>query len=93
MYSLQKIQLSAAANSLAHLLISSVQPNLIIKSTNYENETDLCIVPTSEQSITEVSLSFQQVHLQPREESVFQNVLCQFMDKCTQYAILLQRGV
>ena len=69
--------------SLAHLLIGCQQPN----PNNYENEINLCLVPTQEQSITEVSLSVPQVHLHARKEDVFQNILSCIMDKCYIYII------
>ena len=73
----QKISLFIVKMSLAHLLLLCLQPNL---NNNYENEVNLCLVLTQEQSITEVSLFVQQVHLYARKESVFQNILSCIMD-------------
>lgn len=66
MFKMRKIGILVVKIGLAHLLIASQQPNF----TNYENKIDLCLVPTQEQSITEVSLFVQQVHLYPRKEDV-----------------------
>ena len=78
-----KISLFIVKISLAHLLIGCQQPN----PNNYENEIDLCLVPTQEQSITEVSLSVPQVHLHARKEDVFQNILSCIMDQRYIYTI------
>lgn len=69
-----------ASASLAQILTASIQPNLT-RNQDYENENDLCIVLNQEHSITEVSLSVQQVHLYERKESVFQNILSCIMDQ------------
>lgn len=79
----QKISLFIVEMSLAHLLIGCQQPN----PNNYENEINLCLVPTQEQSITKVSLSVPQVHLHARKEGVFQNILSCFMDQRYIYTI------
>lgn len=81
MQKILKIGLFMATKSLAHLLIACHQPNLTSRNQDYENETDLCIVLNQEHSITEVSLSVQQVHLYERKESVFQNILSCIMDQ------------
>lgn len=57
-----KISLFIVKISLAHLLVACHQPNFNNQKHNYENETDLCLVPTQEQSITKVSLFVSQVH-------------------------------
>lgn len=82
-----KILLFIVKISLAHLLIGCLQPNLNNLKHNYENETDLCLVPTQEQSITKVSLSVPQVHLHARKEDVFQNILSCIMDQRYIYTI------
>lgn len=82
-----KISLFIVKISLAHLLIACQQPNLTNPKHNYENETDLCLVPTQEQSITKVSLFVSQVHLHARKESVFQNILSCIMDQRYIYTI------
>lgn len=46
-----KISLFIVKISLAHLLIACHQPKFNNQKHNYENETDLCLVPTQEQSI------------------------------------------
>ena len=79
----QKISLFIVKMSLAHLLIGCQQPNI----NNYENEINLCLVPTQEQSTTKVSLSVPQVHLHARKEDVFQNILSCFMDQRYIYTI------
>lgn len=79
-----------ATASLAQILTASIQPNLT-KNQDYENETDLCIIPNQEWRITEVSLSVSQVHLYTRPEDVICNILSCIMDKCTDYPILLYR--
>lgn len=66
--------------SLAQLLIACKQPNLT-SSQDYENKTDLCIILNAKQSITQVFLFVQEVHLQPGYESVFQNILSCIMDQ------------
>lgn len=82
-----KISLFIVKISLAHLLIACHQPNFNNPKHNYENETDLCLVPTQEQSITKVSLFVSQVHLHERKESVFQNILSCIMDQRYIYTI------
>lgn len=77
-----------ATASLAQILTASIQPNLT-RNQDYENETDLCIVPHQEQSITKVSLSVLPIHLYTRSEDVIFNILSCIMDKCTDYPILL----
>lgn len=81
MQKILKIGLFTATKSLAHLLIACHQPNLTSSNQDYENETDLCIVPNQEQSFTKVYLSVQQVQLYERKESVFQNILSCIMDQ------------
>lgn len=87
MRNIQKISFFIVATSLAHLLLLCLQPNLNNLKNNYENEVNLCLVLTQEQSITEVSLFVPQVHLHARKESVFQNILSCIMDKCDIYVI------
>lgn len=82
-----KISLFIVKISLAHLLIACHQPNFNNQKHNYENETDLCLVPTQEQSITKVSLFVSQVHLHARQESVFQNILSCIVDQRYIYTI------
>ena len=82
-----KISLFIVKISLAHLLIACHQPNFNNQKHNYENETDLCLVPTQEQSITKVSLFVSQVYLHARQESVFQNILSCIMDQRYIYTI------
>ena len=82
-----KISLFIVKISLAHLLIACHQPNFNNQKHNYENETDLCLVPTQEQSITKVSLFVPQVHLHARQKSVFQNILSCIMDQRYIYTI------
>ena len=82
-----KISLFIVKISLVHLLIACNQPNFNNQKHNYENETDLCLVPTQEQSITKVSLFVLQVHLHARKESVFQNILSCIMDQRYIYTI------
>ena len=77
---MQKIVVLVVKISLAHLLTACQQPNFNDPKHNYENQIDLCLVPTQEQSITEVSLFVSQVHLYTRQESVFQNILSCIMD-------------
>lgn len=86
MWTMQKIDFSAAKNSLAHLLLCEVQTKTNTPKPNYETQTNLRFVPTEEQGIAELHLLFQQAHLQPKE-SVFQNVLAYLMDQCYMYAI------
>lgn len=80
---MRKIGILVVKIGLAHILIACQQPNL----TNYESLIDLCLVPTQEQSITKVSLFVSQVHLYPRQESVFQNILSCIMDQRYIYII------
>lgn len=80
---MRKIGILVVKIGLAHILIACQQPNL----TNYESQIDLCLVPTQEQSITKVSLFVSQVHLYPRQESVFQNILSCIMDQRYIYII------
>lgn len=87
MQKILKIGLFMATKSLAHLLIACHQPNLTSRNQDYENETDLCIIPNQELRITEVSLSVSQVHLYARKESVFQNILSCIMDQRYIYTI------
>ena len=87
MQKILKIGLFMATKSLAHLLIACHQPNLTSSNQDYENETDLCIIPNQEWRITEVSLSVSQVHLYARKESVFQNILNCIMDQRYIYTI------
>lgn len=86
MWTIRKIDFSAAKNSLAHLLICEVQNQPLNLNRNYENQTNLRFVPTQEQGVTELHFILQQAHLQPTE-SVFQNVHAFLMDKCYMYAI------
>lgn len=86
MWTMQKIDVSVAKNSLAHLLICEVQNQPLNLNRNYENQTYLRFVPTQEQGVTELHSLFQKAHLQPKE-SVFQNVLALLMDKRYMYAI------
>lgn len=67
--------------SLAQLLIACHQPNLTSSNQDYENETNLCIVPHQEQSITQVSLSVLPIHLYARQEDVICNILSCIMDQ------------
>lgn len=87
MQKILKIGLFMATKSLAHLLIACHQPNLTSRNQDYENETDLCIIPNQEWRITEVSLSVSQVHLYARKKSVFQNILKCIMDQRYIYTI------
>lgn len=87
MQKILKTGLFMATKSLAHLLIACHQPNLTSRNQDYENETDLCIIPNQEWRITEVSLSVSQVHLYARKESVFQNILSCIMDQRYIYTI------
>ena len=87
MQKILKIGLFMATKSLAHLLIACHQPNLTSSNQDYENKTDLCIIPNQEWRITEVSLSVSQVHLYARKESVFQNILKCIMDQRYIYTI------
>lgn len=80
MSKMQKIVVLVVKISLVHLLTACQQPNFNDPKHNYENQIDLCLVPTQEQSITEVSLFVSQVHLYTRQESVFQNILSCIMD-------------
>lgn len=73
---MRKIGILVVKIGLAHILIACQQPNL----TNYENQIDLCLVPTQEQSITKVSLFVPQVRLYPRQEDVIFNILSCIMD-------------
>mgnify|MGYP003309421898 CR=1 FL=1 len=75
MRNIQKISFFMVVTSLAHLLLLCLQLNLNNSKSNYENEVNLCLVLTQEQSITELSLFVPQVHLYARKESVFQNIL------------------
>lgn len=84
---MEKIVVLVVKISLAHLLTACQQPNFNDPKHNYENKTDLCLVPTQEQSITEVSLSVSQVHWHARKEDVFQNILSCFMDQRYIYTI------
>ena len=81
MRNIQKISFFMVVTSLAHLLLLCLQLNLNNSKNNYENEVNLCLFLTQEQSITEVSLFVPQVHLYARKESVFQNILSCIMDK------------
>lgn len=87
MSNIHKISFFTVVISLAHLLLLCLQPNLNKPKNNYENEVNLCLVLTQEQSITKVSLFVQQVHLYARKESVFQNILSCIMDKCYIYIV------
>lgn len=87
MRNIQKISFFTVVISLAHLLLLRLQLNLNNSKNNYENEVNLCLVLTQEQSITEVSLFVPQVHLYARKESVFQNILICIMDKCYIYIV------
>lgn len=81
MQKILKIGLFMATKSLAHILIACHQPNLTSSNQDYENETDLCIVPHQEQSITKVSLSVSPIHLYTRPEDVICNILSCIMDQ------------
>ena len=87
MRNIQKISFFIIVTSLAHLLLLCLQLNLNKLKNNYENEVNLCLVLTQEQSITEVSLFIPQVHLYARKESVFQNILSCFMDQRYIYTV------
>lgn len=78
-----KIVLIVAVVGLAQVLSVGNKTNL----TNYENKNDLRVVPYLERSISEVSLFVSQVHLHPRQEDVFQNILSCIMDKRYIYTI------
>lgn len=80
MQKILKMGLFMATKSLAHLLTAYHQPNLTSRNQDYENETDLCIVPHQEQSITKVSLSVSPIHLYARQEDVICNILSCIMD-------------
>ena len=80
MFKMLKIVILVVKISLAHLLTACQQPNFNDPKHNYENKTDLCIIPNQEWRITEVSLFVSQVHLYTRQESVFQNILSCIMD-------------
>lgn len=86
MWTIQKIDFSAAKNGLAHLLICELHKPTLNLNRNYETQTNLRFVPTQEQGVTELHSLFQKAHLQPKE-SVFQNVLALLMDKRYMYAI------
>lgn len=81
MQKILKIGLFVATKSLAHLLIACHQPNLTSSNQDYENETDLCIVPHQEQSVTKVYLSVSPIHLYTRQENVICNILSCIMDQ------------
>lgn len=81
MQKILKMGLFMATKSLAHLLTACHQPNLTSSNQDYENETDLCIVPHQEQSITKVSLSVSPIHLYARQEDVICNILSCIMDQ------------
>lgn len=87
MVKIQKISLFIVKISLAYILVGCMQPNLNNQKHNYENKTDLCIIPNQEWRITEVSLFVSQVHLHARKEDVFQNILSCIMDKCYIYTV------
>ena len=83
----QKKRFFRVATSLAHILSAGYQPNLNCSNRSYENKTYLCIVSTQKQSTIQVSCPISQVHLYPRQKSVFQNILSCIMDQRYIYTI------